>query len=650
MGLRLSLTGRPSLIDGEGRNLRLPRKAFALAAHLVMDAPKARTSRELAARFLWGEAEPSRRAGNLRQLLARVKEAQTADGFELFLIETDHVALDVDAADIDVEMVRRARTDIPDRRLYDLARAYGGDLLTGLDEGGEEFTRWLWTRRATLREQFVAIAAANVEAAVGVLDGEEVVLIARRLCDADAYQEAAHRALMRVHAARGEFDSAFRIHRRLVDLLREVNGRPSSETAALVADIAARARGRGGAVESSATGVATEPVEAAAPAIAGSVLPRLSLAFPGLADLGGAERDWAEALFEDTAIHLWRTRAFAVSRVQELRPRPIDLLDRNRRGASSDYTLDFRFNLRDGRRVATANLVDVASGEILWIQRFDFGEALAPVVRDTVVNCLHHIEQAELRILAQGPDRTTAHRLMLQGNRLLRSIDLPSIRRARQVFRTALNSDPGNAPTLAAISKAFRLEWLLLARSDVKELDLAIDFARQSIAAGPDGAYGLHQFGICNIYKKDYERGLSALGRAEKHFPFQAEVVAEHADGLICYGDLKAGLEKFVPVLDDELMVSDPVLWNAACGNYLAGNYRETLELIARMSTEEPVHHLKAACLAMLGDVAEARRQVAKLRDVLPDFSVSMRLSMAPLRRREDREHYEFGLKLAGFD
>mgnify|MGYP001765967034 CR=1 FL=1 len=645
MGLRLSLTGRPSLTDGNGRSLRLPRKAFALAAHLVIDAPKARTSREAAARFLWGEAEPSRRAGNLRQLLARVKEAQTSEGFELFLIETDHVALD--AADIDVETVRRARSDITDRRLYELARAYCGDLLTGLDEGGEEFTRWLWARRAMLREQFVAVAAANVEAAVGILEADEVVLIVRRLIDADHYQEAGHRALMRVHAARGEFDSAFRVHRRLVDLLREVNGRPSNETAALVADIAARARGREGATE--ADGPA-EPAETAAPALGVSVLPRLSLAFAGLADLAGAERDWAEALFEDTVIHLWRTRAFAVSRVQDLRPRPIDLLDRGLGGVASDYRLDFRVNLRDGHRVVTANLVDVASGEILWIHRFDVGEALPPVVRDTVVNCLHHVEQAELRILAQGPDRTTAHRLMLQGNRLLRSIDLPSIRRARQAFRSVLNTDPGHAPTLAAISKAYRLEWLLLARSDDKELDLAIDFARQSIAAGPDGVHGLHQFGISNIYKKDYERGLSALARAEKHFPFQAEVVAEHADGLICYGDLKAGLEKFVPVLDDEMMLSDPVLWNAACGNYLAGNYRETLELIARMSTEEPVHHLKAACLAMLGDIDEARRQVAKLRDVLPDFSVSKRLSMAPLRRREDREHYEFGLKLAGFD
>ena len=646
MGLRLSLTGRPSLIDGEERSLRLPRKAFALAAHLVLDAAKARVTREQAARFLWGETDTRRRAGNLRQFLARVKDAQAEGGFELFQIETEYVGLNVDAADIDVETVRRARSDTTDRRLYDLARAYGGDLLIGLDEAGEEFTRWLWTRRAMLREQFVAIAAANVEAAVGVLEAEEVVLIARRLIDADHYQEAGHRALMRVHAARGEFDSAFRIHRRLVDQLREVNGRPSSETAALVADIAARARARDGGPEASAP---TEPVDAA-PSAGSSVLPRLSLAFPGLADLGGAERDWAEALFEDTAMHLWRTRAFAVSRMQELRPRPIDLLDRGRRGVSSDYALDFRCNLRDGRRVATATLVDVASGEILWIHRFDFGDALAPAVRDTVVNCLHHIEQAELRILAQGPERTTAHRLMLQGNRLLRSIDLPSIRRARQVFRSALNADPEHAPTLAAISKAFRLEWLLLARSDDKELDLAVDFARQAVARGPEGAHGLHQLGICNIYKKQHEAGLEALGRAERLSPFDIELVADHADGLVCSGLVGEGLRKFEGLTTEPFLIDDQILWNLASGLYLAARYDEALTILSRLASQEPTYQLRAACHAMSAQTSEAARYVRKLREILPDFNIATRLGMVPLRRREDFEHYEFGLRSAGID
>ncbi len=651
MPLRLSLTGRPGLTDENGRSIRLPRKAFVLAAYLLIDSPKGPLPRERAARLLWEDADPSRRAGNLRQLLARLKETQAAHGISLFVIGPDHVAIDTDAIVADVTVLLGVRAEAAGRRLVEIGKAYGGDLLLGLDEGGEDFTRWLWTQRAMLRQQFIAAVAADIEAAVGVLDPEEVVFVARRLLDADQYQEAAYRVLMRTHAARGEFDAAFRVHRRLTDLLRETGGRPGSATVSLLADISARARPRSRSDVGAVTEAEPEAEQAPQmPAVDRSMrLPRLALNFPGLASLTGEEREWAEAFFDDTAIQLWRTRAFAVTRPIDLRPRPIDLIDRSRR-EPCDYVVDFRVMPRDGERLLTASVICSSSGEILWIHRYAFGEPLGSAVRELLVNCVHQVEQNELRALADGPESTTAYRLTIQGNRLLRTIDLPSIRRARQVFRAALAVAPQHAPTLAAVSKAYRLEWLLLARADHRELDLAIDFARQSIAAGPDGVHGLHQFGICNIYKKDYERGISALERAEKHFPFQVDVIAEHADGLVCYGDLRSGLEKLAPILDDEVLVNDPVLWNAACGNYLAGNYRETLDLIARMSTDEPVHHLKAACLAMVGDVDEARRQVAKLREVLPDFSIAKRLAMAPLRRREDLEHYEFGLKLAGFD
>jgi DNA-binding SARP family transcriptional activator len=616
----------------------------------LIDSTRGALPRERAARLLWEDADTSRRAGNLRQLLARVKEAQLEEGFELFTIGADTIEVATDAVVADVRTLIEARADTADRRLLDLCRAYGGDLLAGLDEGGEEFTRWLWNHREMLRQQFVTVVAANVEATIGVLEPEEVISIARRLVEADPYQEVGHRVLMRVHAGKGDFDSALRIHRRLVDLLRETGGRPSAETLALLSEISARNRQRSqtSAERTAEPDIASDPVAMSFPTRS-MRLPHLALDFAGIGALSGHERQWAEALFEDAALQLWRTRAFVVTRPSDIRARSIDLINRTRR-EPSDYVVDFRVAHRDGERLVTAALTCSSSGEILWIHRFVIGEPLGRAIRDLLVNCVQHVEQNELRALADGPEFTTAYRLTVQGNRLLRTVDLPSVRRARQVFRAALSVDPGHAPTLAAVSKAYRLEWLLLARADHKELDIAIDFARQSIAAGPDSVHGLHQYGICSIYKKDYERGLSALARAEKHFPFQVEVVAEHSDGLICYGDLQSGLQKLAPILDDEFLVSDPVLWNAACGNYLTGNYRETLDLIARMSTDEPVHHLKAACLAMVGEVDEARRQVAKLRDVLPDFSIAKRLAMAPLRRLEDLEHYEFGLKLAGFD
>lgn len=641
MALRLALTGRPRLFDEAGETVRFPRKAFVLAAHLLLDSPKGPMPRDQAARLLWEDADPARRGGNLRQLLVRVKEAQAEAGIDLFLIEPDHVGIDPEAVTIDVVGLLKARADTTGRRLLELCRSYSGDLLTGIDEGGETFTRWLWSRRQMLREQFAAIVTANLETSIETLDQDEAIFVARRLIEADQYQEAGHRALMRVHAARGEFDTALRVHRRLVELLREINSRPTSETTALAAKITTRARGG-----------SEEDAAAPAPVVAqGGILqlPRVSLTFPDLTDLVGLEREWATALYDDAAIQLWRTRCFVLTRATDLRAKPIDLVDRNRR-PPSDYVVDCRIAVRDGRRYLTAGLVGTASGEILWIRRFDIGSPLARAVRELVVNCVHHIEQAELRALAASPERTTAYRLTLQGNRLLRSIDLPSIRRARQIFRTALSADPEHGPTLAAISKAYRLEWLRLARADDKELDLAIDFARQAIAAMPDSAQGMHQFGICNIYKKNHEQGLEALARAEGLMPFEEELLADHADGLISSGFTLEGLGKVNPLVANQFVASDHFLWITASGQYLAGRYEEALTTLSQLSSQEPTYQLRAACHAMLDQRDEAKRYVNRLRDILPDFTVASRLGMVPLRRREDLERYESGLRSAGFD
>jgi len=218
------------------------------------------------------------------------------------------------------------------------------------------------------------------------------------------------------------------------------------------------------------------------------------------------------------------------------------------------------------------------------------------------------------------------------------------------VFLNALSVDADHAPTLAAISKAYRLEWLRLARADDKELELALDYARQAIAANPESAHGLHQFGICQIYKKNHELGLEALARAEHHMPFDEELLADHADGLISAGFASEGLRKLATLTEGRIVPSDHILWIVASGQFLARRHDQALGTLGRLSSQEPTYQLRAACHAMLAQREEAQLYVRRLRDILPDFTVASRLGMVPLRRKEDLEHYESGLRSAGFE
>lgn len=638
---RLVLLGRPTLTTAGGRRIALPRKAFALAARLVLDPSGGPLPRERAARFLWGDADPARRMGNLRQLLARLRELQTAEGPRLFAIDPDHVAFDADAARVDVVELMEAPGDLPLVDLVALARAHAGELLAGHDDGGDEQLRWLRQQRNVVRERFVALAAARAEGAVGVLSPEDATLLARRVLEADPTNEAGHRALIRVNVALGQYDTAARIHRRLVDVLREAGETPDITTALLGDDLVRRAR-EGTPVRFEST--AYDDLPPVPRPVRQQRQPEIVVRVAGVEALGREERGLIEAVVEEATLRLWRSRSFVVTRRDDEGGSAV------LPGTSSRYAATLRLVEADGRRRLAVSVQNLADGELLWVHRFDADDPAGRIARDLVVGCVYEIEQAELRLLAAAPDSPTVFRLTLQGNRLLREIDLPSIRRARATFRSALALDGDHAQTLAGLSKAYRLEWLLLARADDAELDQAMDHARRSIALAPDGSHGLHQLGICNIYKKNHELGLSLLRQSERQNPYDEELIGDHADALIVSGYAEEGIAKILPLVEDRVVPSDHALWILASGQYLTGRYDEALATLERLSSGEPAYQLIAACHAMRGDTEQAALFTRKLREILPDFNVSKRMKLVPLRRREDIEHYEEGLRRAGLE
>ena len=78
------LLGSARAIDGASDAAALPRLALALLAYLLLDCPGGRTSREEAGAFLWEHVDRGRQAGNLRQLLFRVRAAEVAANMQMF--------------------------------------------------------------------------------------------------------------------------------------------------------------------------------------------------------------------------------------------------------------------------------------------------------------------------------------------------------------------------------------------------------------------------------------------------------------------------------------------------------------------------------------------------------------------------------------
>lgn len=637
MTTRLNLSGRPRLFTEDGREITLPRKAHVIAAILFLDHQDATASRRDLGKLLWERCDYDRRAGNLRQLLNRIKALQEKERIEVFAIEADRVTLLCDRIEIDLAVVVGARADWADHRIVDLCRAYGGDLLDGCDEAGVAYTKWLWSHRAALRHRFVSLVGTNLEAASRILEADDILICAKRLLAADALNEVAQRCLLRLHAARGETAAAARIQQRLAARIDRQDSEPAIEEA-----VSSTAAPYLPIIADDGDGVS--PISRpSGPAIRRD-LPRLLVRTVMADGLPGDLLDHFRNFLDDATIGFWRSGSVTVVPMSP----ECSVSPPTGRLASRDFLFDCRISHYESTPSLTSSLRSIDTGEIMWIQRYGPQEIDLTALMDLVRSCLRHIEDAELLEASSG--NASIGRSILKAARLLKTTDLKAIRRARGLLRSLLNDEPENVRAMALMSRARRQEWLLLARPDSDLLREAVGIARSAVLADPDAAAALQQFGVSNIYARNHDIGLQALFRAHDLAPHDYEIIGDLADGLINAGRIEEGLELISPLLGAPELVNDQMLWNAASGLYLAGRYEKALAMITRLSSDEPASQLAAACHAMVDRREDAGHLVARTMESIPHFDVAGRLQMAPLKRREDFDHYAEGLRRAGFD
>ena len=86
----------------------LPRPALALLAYLLLDCRGGRASRLDAGGFLWEMTDRARQAGNLRQLLFRIRAAEVAADMRLVETTPTEIAFAPESVSIDLLRFRAA--------------------------------------------------------------------------------------------------------------------------------------------------------------------------------------------------------------------------------------------------------------------------------------------------------------------------------------------------------------------------------------------------------------------------------------------------------------------------------------------------------------------------------------------------------------
>jgi DNA-binding SARP family transcriptional activator/TolB-like protein len=653
MPYRLILLGTPRLLASDGKKVSFPEKALVLAAHLLLSKEAYTASRAEAALFLWEDADSPHAALNLRQLISRIRARQSELDLQLYAMDEDTIRIDAAAADVDLLAFHRLIAQGSQGHIEALCRAYGGDLLTGVDIAGAEARARMEAHRTRLRHLFVEEASTQLDSAGTGLPTRGMRAAAELVLDLDPYNERACRALLRALGREGQVRVAREVYTEFSSRLRaELGVEPDIETA----QVAALACGMERRPVPTAPAEPSPPTSeaVAAPAQQVSPVPRLAL-LPAGQIVSEEDADGLGAsLVDDVTIGLCSLRSVTVlAPLSAWKVANSDDPSGFLTQFSIDYVAECRISRHFGEPSLFLQLYKSRRREIVWAERF----ALAPntVASDyrqmtaRIVSCLAGaVERLALESLAleRNPG---AYPHFLLGQRQLTVVDLPRVRRARKLFQLALSESPGFAPAYSGLARTFHLEWLLLARREPELLDHAVRLAAKAVALDPVDARGHRELGVAELYARHFDQSIDALSLAEASSPQFADVLADYADTLIHADDPEIGLQRIEKAIALNPLCPDDYWWTAGGAYYLLGDYKLAIERLMRMSDTRPANRLIAACWAMLGDKAEALKYVRRVRQEHPDFRIEDWLAIVPFRYAEQRAHYEEGLRRAGF-
>ncbi|MGK7653950.1 AAA family ATPase [Roseovarius sp. B08] len=223
MSLRLECLGGFAMTRDGAKVPLSARKPRMLAGLLAVARHRTMTRQRLAA-LLWEDSDAEQARVSLRQALAQIRRAG-GDGW----IETEAEELRLGAgvsSDLDAFQEALARDD-----MAEAARLYRGPFLEGLDATASDLAQAIAEHRARLATLATEALSRELDRAG---DRPEAAALAHRLLGLDPLDEAAHRRLMQLDAARG-MRGAVRTRYETLEaaLRRDLGAAPAAETRAL---------------------------------------------------------------------------------------------------------------------------------------------------------------------------------------------------------------------------------------------------------------------------------------------------------------------------------------------------------------------------------------------------------------------------------
>lgn len=663
--LRLDLLGGFSARDGSDREIPLrSRKAQALLAVLAL-APGRSQAREKLTGLLWSDRGETQARSSLRQALAELRKRLPDRDPPLLRADRESVGVDSDTVEVDVLTFESLLEEGTPAALAAAAALYRGDFLEGIGVHDPAFEDWLGDRRRRLRER-ACEALSKLLDHQAADDGERAIATARRLVALDPLREASHRALMKLHADRGERTQALKQYQLCRDVLQaDLGVSPEPETERLADEIRAGATDTKGAGDPApdrrTSGPEASPPPPDKPSIA--VLPFSNLS-------GDAEQDYfADGLTEDIITELSRFREFDVfarNSTFQFKGRAVPIPEVGRE-LGAQYVVEGSVRKAGGRVRVTAQLINAATNTHIWADRYDRQLDDIFAIQDEMTGAVaarvaDRLKGAGAELSRTRPKQSiTAYDLVLQSRPYRTDFTPESASEAARLLREAIALDSNCAQAYAGLafvlSGDYEEDWSSEPEASLREATAA---AKRAVAIDFSDGYAHASLAYVLHLTHDFEQAAHEAETALSLNPNHANILMTCGWIAIVLGDLETAIRHIQRAWQPNPYMPGIHLCTLGVAYFQARRYQEAIDVISQVADPPIWSYLElSACHAYLGEDAMARRYLDRyLERARREFvhfpgedaeGWRVHMKRTVIRRRdEDVEHYLEGARRAG--
>jgi adenylate cyclase len=317
---------------------------------------------------------------------------------------------------------------------------------------------------------------------------------------------------------------------------------------------------------------------------------------------------------------------------------------------------------RAGNRVRiTAQLIDAASGSHLWAERYDREWTDIFEVQDDVTHRIVDalkltLTPAEKAELADGDtSNIEAYEAALRGRETLLgpTKNRDTFEQSKKLFLRAIELDPNFAKPYAGLAFAYMFDYQnRWSDNPDASLQRAKEYAQRALEKNPKEALAHAVAAVTATFERDLDRAQTEIELALLLNP-NLSLAHNVRGGILIY--LGRPLEA-IPMIERAMRLdpapNTPYLHFLGMANLLAGKYETAAALLKQRILVAPEtdfsRGLLVSALGHLGEVDEARRVWAELKQINPKYVSSEHIGRLPFKNPEDARRITEGIEKAG--